>query len=112
MISARRALVGHLRTFFETQVAGLYGWNDVVMHPAEDADLDARGRRNPLGKHKEVVTVRFGEYELMLESPEHHPPLGRASLEHDGRVECDGPLDMATWVMIGNLIKGKHNGSE
>jgi hypothetical protein len=106
VISARNALVGSLRSFFETELCGLYAWDQVSHHPAEEAPKQANGRRNPTGKHKESAAISFGDFEMSVASPEQAPPLGRIEVRNrkSGAV-CEGVIDHATWVQVGRFIR-------
>lgn len=105
--SARFGLSRHLQAFFETELCGLYRFDQVVILPAEKAPLPEGWsplRRSPFGKYRELIIVRFAMYELAVSSPNEKPPLGEITLEHpDGREY--GPLDHATWQRIGKIIR-------
>lgn len=106
MIVVRRHLVAHARVLFENELCGLFSWDeDVVLHPAEPNELLEGGRRNPLGKWRDSISMSFGHFRLEIESADEHPPLGQASLFHDGRLACEGALDALTWTKIGARIK-------
>lgn len=108
MICARNALVGSLRSFFETELCGLYAWDQALHHPPEIAPKQPNGRRNPTGKFKELAAVSFGDFEMCVASSEEAPPLGRIEVRNrkSGAV-CEGVIDHATWVQAGKFIRGQ-----
>lgn len=107
MKSARFGLSRHLQVFFETELCGLYRFDEIQILPAEDAPRPEGWsvlRRAPFGKYRELITIRFAMYELSVASPNENPPLGEITLIHpDG--EERGPLDHATWKRIGAFIR-------
>lgn len=105
MISARQRLVGAAREFFEREIPGLFSWDRVAFRQAEPADPGKYGRRNPLGQHKEVVAMMFGDYVLEVQSSEHAPPLGLVTLEYDGVVGVRGPIDDTVWKQCASFIR-------
>lgn len=109
MIRARRALYAHLRGFMESRLAGLYGWDDIGQGVDLPSELGKYGRRNPLGRWKEIVEITFGDYTLRIASSEERPPLGWVQLELN-RIEIDsGPIDQHTWNRLGTLIRDRAN---
>lgn len=110
MIRARKSLIAAARCFFESELCGLFLWDNVVLHTAEPSKPLADGRSNPFGKHREALTVDFSHFRLTVLSPEEAPPLGDIRLEdqHSGE-HCDGPLDHASWVRIGQFIRERAN---
>lgn len=110
MIDARRRLLGNARALFETEICGIYSWDDVRHHAAEPAEPLPNGRRNPLGKHRERVVLEFGEFRLEVSSPEEVPPLGKIELYGDGKLCAQGPLDANVWARVGSAIKERCNG--
>ena len=104
---ARAALFRQVREFLETQAVGLYGVRDVayfVARPAEDKREG--GRRFAFGREREIVEGKFGEFEIVLESPNEVPPLGRLTLRWPGG-EVDGPIDRMTFERAGAAIRGR-----
>ena len=61
-------------------------------------------RPNIYGKFKEIAEMRFGNYELRVESPHEAPPLGLARLSWLGGT-AEGPLDTMTWRKFGDIIR-------
>lgn len=109
MKSARHGLSRHLLAFFETELCGLFRYQDAELMPAEDAPLPAGWsplRRPPHGKYRELVAVRFGVYDLSVASPNECPPLGKITLAHPSGDEY-GPLDDSTWKRIGAFIRNR-----
>jgi hypothetical protein len=119
VISARSALIGALRSFFETELCGVYGWDQAKLLPSEAAEPIAREmrngavvmRRNPMGKFKEKAGVTFGDFEMSVASSEEAPPLGRIEVRNrkSGAV-CEGVIDHSTWVQAGLFIRGTSHG--
>lgn len=107
MKSPRVGLSRHIQVFFETELCGRYRFDEVVFLPPEEAARPAGWsplRRPPFGRHRELVAIQFGAYDLSVASPNEKPPLGEILLVHpDGREY--GPLDEATWKRLGNLIR-------
>lgn len=115
-ISARGRLMGQARTFFESELRGLFNWDAVGHQQAEPSEPlppsrgHPRGCRNPLGKYSEIVAVTFGDFELELQSPEEAPPLGLVTLTHRNAVAHEGPLDQSTWARMGSFIRENCHG--
>lgn len=108
MRSARVALMGNARAFFEQHLCGLFSWDNVVHHRADPLPPLANGRKNPLGKFREQIVLDFGGFGLTVESSEEHPPLGWIACEHKNSGEvCDGVPDAVTWEKISQFIKRK-----
>jgi len=106
-VRARAALFRQVREFLETQAVGLYGVGDVdyfVARPAEDKREG--GRRFAYGKEREIVEGKFGEFEIVLESPNEAPPLGRVTLRWPGG-EVNGPIDRTTFERAGAAIRSR-----
>lgn len=110
MISARLALISHLRRFFETELCGIVPWGAIKVAPGLPAMpvLSERGkpRRNPEGKLQEIVTITFRDYEMTVQSPNADPPLGWIRLTIEGWPE-EGPLDQTTWARLGAVIRNR-----
>ena len=104
-IHPRAALFSHAREFISRQLAGLYSWNDVVPGIDLPSELGKHGRRNPLGKWKEIVEICFGPYILRIHSPEEHGPLGLVELEFEHKLIDSGPIDQRTWDRLGAFIR-------
>lgn len=110
MKSARFGLSRHVQVFFETELCGLYRFDQIEIMMPEDAPRPEGWsvlRRPPFGRHREVITVRFGLYELSVLSPNEAPPLGEVVLELPGDEKVSGPLDEATWKRIGTTIRDR-----
>lgn len=110
MIDARQRLLGNARALFETEICGIYSWDDVRHHEPEPAPPLENGRRNPLGKHKERVVLGFGQFRLEVSSPEESPPLGKIELYGGDELCAQGPLDASVWARVGSAIKERCNG--
>jgi len=109
MKSARYALSRHLPVFFETELRGVYRFDEITVLPPEDAPRPegmSPLRRPPYGKYRELVSARFGSYDLEVYSPNERPPLGEVVLKYpDG--EISGPLDQVTWQRLGTFIRNR-----
>lgn len=109
MKSARYSLSRHLPEFFDTELRGLYRFDQITVLPPEDAPRPegmSHLRRPPFGKYRELVAARFGPYDLSVYSPNERPPLGEVVLTYaDG--EISGPLDQATWQRLGAFIRNR-----
>jgi hypothetical protein len=108
MKSARFGLSRHIQIFFETELCGLFRFDQIEFLEPEDAPRPPGMsvlRRPPFGKHREIVAVQFGAYNLSVCSPNEAPPLGEIVLTiRDGHTER-GPLDETTWKKIGEFIR-------
>lgn len=104
MIQARAALYGHLRTFFDAELRGVFEWTDVLHIPEEPAQPPSGKKTNPFGKYREKVEIRFGLFNLAAESTHESPPLGRIHLEYPGGT-IEGPIDEMTWRRCGAAIR-------
>lgn len=108
MISARAALLSHLRAFVETELCGIVRY-DELEHSVPENETPEPGKRprsRPL--LRETVEVRFGNYTLAVHSPADTPPLGNICLQFLGGRE-EGPLDVTTWARMGALIRNRQN---
>lgn len=104
MIHARAALISHIRTFVETELTGLFRY-DELQHTVPDQCEKIPGKRpNLFGKYKEIAEVRFGNFELSVKSSHEAPPLGEARLNYLGG-HATGPLDTMTWRRFGTIIR-------
>lgn len=110
-MDARSILYRHLHEFFDRYLAGKFQWSEIEHMAAELAVIPEGKTRNPLGKFKEVVHVRFGIFDLEIASPEETPPLGRVTLQSpDGKIE--GPPDSELWKQIAAAIARQHEVKE
>lgn len=106
MIAARKRLMTAAREFFERDLCGVVSWDQVAHHMPEQAARDERGRRNPLGKHRECIAMTFrDDFELRVASSEEAPPLGQIRLFERGELRAEGPIDAAVWADVGRAIK-------
>lgn len=118
MIRALAALYRQTQQFFHDHLVGLYRWDDVEfaareknVNPAPDTwPRNRRGQRirpEPVeGKFAAVVRLQFGPWDMMVEGPSEHPPLGWVTLK--GFETIEGPLDATTWAMMADHIKQNH----
>lgn len=109
MKTARFGLSRHIQAFFETELCGLFRFDQVTIRPPESAAHPVGLhplRRPPFGRHREIVEIRFGQYDLAVSSPNEKPPLGEIVLSHPDGEET-GPLDYVTWQRIGSLIRNR-----
>lgn len=101
---------------FHAHLVGVFRWDDVEFAPRRErikvpiaamSRLERRQRREnkPEGKFEQEVCLRFGIWEITIQSPADHPPLGSVTLTGDTTIQ--GPLDPATWDAIGRHIKQK-----
>lgn len=116
MIRANLALFRQAQEMFRAHLVGVFSWEQVEFSPRTKrlvkpmADMSRRERRNarrdrPEGKYEQEVRLQFGIWEILIQSPADHPPLGNVVLT--GAAEVSGPLDPATWDRIGQTIKQK-----
>lgn len=114
MIRANAALTRQAQEMFHRHLLGCFSWEDVMFAPAERTEkahpvFNERGRKrrgeSPEGKYRQIIAMEFGIWQLRIEGPVEHPPLGWVML--DGRGEIEGPLDPAVWDKIGQHIKTK-----
>lgn len=125
MIRAQLALTRQAQDMFRAHLVGVIGWEEVAFSPRNKrqvvpmASLSRLERRRiredrPEGKFEQEVCLRFGVWEIRIQSPTDHPPLGCVTLTGDTTIK--GPLDPATWDKIGQHIKQKNeelkNGTE
>lgn len=118
MIRAIAALRRQIQECFHTHLVGLYRFEDVQIEPRRKMDRPPpsewkRNRRGGLirpdiepGKHHVSLRLQFGVWDLEVDGPSEHPPLGWVRLTGHGEVE--GPLDPATWKRIADHIKSVH----
>jgi hypothetical protein len=105
-MNGRAGLFRQLQVFFETELCGLYRWDQVAHFAAQRSDKIEGERPNAFGKLKEIVGVRFDNYDLTVFSPNEDPPLGWAMLNYPNDV-IEGPLDQSTWARIGAFIRSQ-----
>lgn len=106
MIHPRAALISHIRTFVDTELAGLVRYDELEHYQPENLDSPPGYRPNRYEKHKEKAEVRFGNYNLIVCSPSEAPPLGNVRLQYLGG-HAEGPLDMTTWHRLGTIIRDR-----
>lgn len=118
MIRASAALTRQAQDFFHTYLVGIVKWDEVefsakeknVNPPPETWARNSRGRRirpeRLEGKHRAIVRMQFRIWDLTIEGPNEHPPLGWLTLRDHETLE--GPLDPATWKIFGQHIQKKH----
>lgn len=117
MIRPLAALTRQIQECFHTYLVGVVRWEDVEFNPRKKVERTEpktwpRNRRGGLvrpefqdGKYHVALRMQFGVWDLEVEGPSEHPPLGWVRLTGHGTVE--GPLDPATWKNIAEHIK-KH----
>ena len=110
MIPARRRLVGAAREFFDREVGSLFDWDRVAFDAAEPMPPLENGRKSPLGKYRERVVMRFGDFVLDVCSSEVTPPLGKIKLFSRERLALEGPLESTVWKQAGHFIKEQCDG--
>lgn len=93
-----------MRSFFDTELCGAFTWNDIVPLSGEPAPRGAHNRRNPTGEYREIAGISFGDYELVVKSPEEHPPLGEVVLTYPAGDVERGPIDAVLWKRLGTII--------
>lgn len=104
MINARSRLLRGLREFVDSRLCGLVVWDrDVRLMPPIEADRIGH-RRNPEGKFKEIAGIVFGDYEILVSSPNEAGPVGTVTLRYLRSPVILGPLDQATWDKIAPFI--------
>lgn len=104
MIHARAALIAHIRAFFETELCGLFRYDELEHFQPESIEKTPNYRPNRFEQYKEIAEVRFGNYDLTVCSSAESPPLGKVRLQYLGG-HIEGPLDSATWQRMGNIIR-------
>lgn len=117
MIRGLAALTRQVQDMF-LHLVGVYSWEDVEFSPPEEVrkplpetwPRNTRGRRRrpdmPEGKYEQQIRMQFGVWDLEVEGPVKHPPLGWIRL--GGAATFEGPLDSETWKAVIRLIKQHH----
>lgn len=121
MIRTQMALLRHAQDFFNSDLIGLYRWDQVRIAPPElrsvlAPNLPPVERRKQMeareggGKYVEQERLRFGPWEILLYSAQERGPLGEVTLRDfdTSRELVTGPLDPATWKKIGEHIRISH----
>lgn len=121
MIRTQMVLLRHAQDFFNSDLVGLYRWDQVRIAPPEKREVLAPNlppveRRKQIeareggGKYLEQERLRFGPWEILLYSAQERGPLGEVSLRDfdTARELVTGPLDSATWKKIGERIRLSH----
>ncbi len=115
MIRPLLALTRQVQEFFHAHLIGHYRWDDVEFRPRErivrpSPETWARNKRGKRirpdtidGKHHNAIELSFGLWDLLVEGPDEHPPLGWIRL--GGLDAHEGPLDPSTWNEIAERIK-------
>lgn len=105
MIHARAQLCRLLQNFFELQLCGDFSWGSAEILPAEAVVPVEGGRaRFPFGKTREIVSIRFGEFDLVVESSHEAPPLGRITITGSSGRLIEQSLDSSAWERIGRFV--------
>jgi len=117
MIHPHSALLRHAQDFFRSDLLGLYSWDRVQitspeLAPPIAAEASLRDRRAARdrreGRYLGQARLIFGNWEILIYSPNERPPLGEVVLrpnEIGGAVLVSGPIDAATWAEIGQKIR-------
>lgn len=121
MIRTQMVLLRHAQDFFNSDLIGLYRWDQVRIAPPElrsvlAPNLPRAERRKQMeareggGKYVEQERLRFGPWEILLYSAQERGPLGEVTLRDfdTSRELVTGPLDSATWNKIGEHIRLSH----
>jgi hypothetical protein len=111
-VRARAALFHHLQAFFETELRGLFRYDDVTPHVARPVEKVPGKRRQAFGKVREIVDAGFGGYTVTLESSHEAPPLGRVTLKARGAEIASGPIDRSTFELLGSKIREREHQQE
>lgn len=118
MIRALSALTRQVQVLFQQHLVGIYSWEQIEFAPRETVrkpppsewPVNDRGRRRrpdmPEGKFEQQLRMKFGLWDLEVEGPIKHPPLGWIRLAGADNVE--GPLDSETWKAVALKIKQYH----
>lgn len=115
MISSRRNLLGHVRGFFERELAHCCNWDSVKVAPPiaapDKIEINGRLRRNPQ-KFLEQVRVEFldGRFSIEVKSPAEEGPLGWIRAYHGTGLIGEGVLDVSTWARIGAAVRENFHG--
>ena len=107
MIRARVQLMRLLQEMFEKHLRGLYRWGQVEFHVAEQAEKLPGKSRQAFGKYREIVSIRFGDYDLVVESSNERPPLGHVILTGPTGTIEEQSLDGVVLDRIGQVIRNQ-----
>jgi hypothetical protein len=91
-----------VQDFFHRHLLGVFKWDDIEFEPKEKIEV-MRGEEQPDDKYHERLRMRFGRYDMIVESPGCSPPLGLATLRAPGAA-LSGPLDDRTWQQFSEFI--------
>ena len=103
---------------FEQHLRSVCAWSAVEHLPAEGAE-EATGEvrskaraKFPFGKQREIVSVRFGLYDLTAYSSHEAPPLGKITITGpgDSRLE-ENSLDPSAWKRVGEFVAKQESDS-
>ena len=127
MIRSQLVLLRMVEEFFRTELlslddgTGVYRWDRAKVAPPElrdpippNIDLRTRRRRQEeregRSKYLEKELIGFGPWEIVVYSSAERAPLGEATLrDRDShQILVTGPLDVATWRMMGEHIRNLH----
>lgn len=120
MIPSHLALLRHAQDFFRSDLVGLYSWDAVKIgarepRPPIAPNIPYRDRKREMearegkGRYFEQERLIFDRWEIIMWSAQERPPLGEVSLRDfpDGSARVSGPLDPATWSIIGKWIRSQ-----
>ncbi|MFA6267673.1 MAG: hypothetical protein WC670_18395, partial [Pseudolabrys sp.] len=79
-------------------------WRDVEHLPAERVEAVEGRSKFPFGKEHEVVSIRFGMYDLSVRSPHEAPPLGSIEIHGPDGTLRESSLDPTAWARVGKFV--------
>jgi hypothetical protein len=111
-----------VRQFFFDYLIGVYSIDETHVIPAEPADRTGRKKTREWdphrrvevfeeGRHRDIVEVEFGPFNLRVLGPGEADeagtyPLGKATV-WCGNESVEGPLDVVTWATAAAFIKAR-----
>ncbi len=118
MIRSSAAMLRHAQDFFNSDLVGLYRWDQVQISAPDlrptippNAERVARRRlmeeREGKGKYLEQERLIFRPWEILIYSSNERPPLGEITLRDfdTTQILVTGPLDPRIWSLIGTRIR-------
>lgn len=119
MIRPLAALTRQVQQFFLEHLVGVYRWDDVkfaerkrnINTLPENWKVTKRGKRirpdRLEGRYHAVLEMQFGDWDLVVEGPNEHPPLGWVMLTNGDDI-IEGTLDSQIWPVLAQKIKQDH----